>query len=154
LIFDRESLAIRLRYALLAALGGAVLAGGMMLGFVVAFEDPEACITMLTKVPRLHHTIFNGTLSDCYHRFGNGPRLDWVFVTIIALGVAFPVLRLPRRALLAFVLPIGGLAVFFAQGKGFPYHMHMATLGMAVAHLVILAGFAHRARESAAFTAL
>jgi hypothetical protein len=147
LSLDRATLPVRMRTAVLAAVAGVLLASVTMIGFVVVFEDPVACIRMLANVPRLHHTIFNGTLADCYHRFRNGPRLDWAFATLLGLAVAMPVLRLPRRALLAFVLPLGGLVVFFGQGKGFPYHLHMTMLGTSVAHLVILAGFARRARD-------
>jgi hypothetical protein len=154
LTLDREALAIRLRDALAPAIGAVVLASALMIGFVVAFEDPIACIRLLSKVPRLHHTIYNGTLGECYERFRNGPRLDWAFATIIGLAVAIPVLRLPRRALLAFVLPIGGLIVFFGQGKGFPYHLHMTMLGTSFAHLVILAGFARRAGNGGVFVPL
>ncbi len=153
LLFDRRALAIRVGAALLAATTGALAACALMIGFVLAFEDLAGCVRMLAKVPRLHHTILNGTLLECYRRYHNGPRLDWAFATLASLAVAFPVLRLPRRALLAFVLPIGGLIVFFAQGKGFPYHMHMALLGVSLAQLLIVAGFAKRAREHIGFAA-
>jgi hypothetical protein len=152
-ILDRRALVIRPANALLAGATGAAVAATLMIGFVAAFEDVPASIRMLLRVPRLHHTILNGTMIECYRRFSNGPRLDWAFATLVGLGIAFPVLKLPRRALLAFVLPVGGLAVFFGQGKGFPYHLHMTMLGTSFAHLLILAGLAKRAREHVAFAA-
>ena len=59
------------------------------------------------------------------------------------------VLRLPKRALLALVLPIGGVAVFAIQAKGFPYHLHMMTLGTGFMHLTLVSAFANFGRKHA-----
>jgi hypothetical protein len=142
LVYDRKSLSIPLWRALLAAIAGMTAAGGAMLAFVVAYEDLPRGIVMLSKVPRLHHTIWNETLSGVYHAYNNAPRLDWGLAILVVFAIVFVALRLPRRALLAAVLPIGGFLVFAGQGKAFPYHLHMMTLGTAVAELVVLAAIA------------
>jgi hypothetical protein len=139
---DRKSLSVSIRGAVGAALIGALAVGASMGAFVVAYGDVASGIELLSKVPRLHHTIWNETLFGAYRAFNNAPRLDWACATFFAFLAAFHVLRLPRRALLATVLPIGGFVVFAGQGKAFPYHLHMLTLGTGVAQLVLVAAVA------------
>jgi hypothetical protein len=136
---DRKNVQLPLRTAAFVAGTVAVVVGFVMLAFVLAFEDLRLGIDMLSKVPSLHHTIWNETLLGSYRAYGNGPRLDWAMATFIGFIVAYRVFRLPRRALLVAVLPAGGFVVFAMQGKAFPYHLHMLTLGTAVGQLAILA---------------
>ncbi len=143
LVFDRASLSIPPRRVAIACAAGAGAAFLVLLAFVVVYEDPIAGIRLLSSVPLLHHTIWNKTLVDCYHAYGNAPHLDWSAATIVIFVVVYFVLRLPRRALLALVLPLGGFVVFAIQGKGFPYHLHMLTLGTGVMHLVLVAALAN-----------
>jgi hypothetical protein len=102
---------------------------------------------VLSMVPLLHHTIWNHSLIECYRAYENAPRLDAAFVTMACFVGAYFFFRLPRRALLALILPVGGFIVFAGQGKGFPYHLQMMTLGTAVAQLVILAALVQRGHE-------
>ncbi|MCW5837135.1 MAG: hypothetical protein KIS78_32370 [Labilithrix sp.] len=148
LVLDRGGVAVPVRRALASAVGGALAAGAAMLAFVLAFEDLGRGLEILAKVPRLHHTIWNETLLGAYRAYNNGPRLDWAMATFAAFVVTFFALKLPRRALLAAVLPLGGFVVFAGQGKAFPYHLHMLTLGTAVAQLVILGAVAERLRTA------
>jgi hypothetical protein len=142
LVLDRKNVAVSVRAALAAAAAGGLVVGAGMVAFVAAYGDIGRGITMLSKVPRLHHTIWNETLRGVYHAYDNSPRLDWAMATFFLLACAIHFFKLPRRALLAMVLPIGGAIVFVSQGKAFPYHLHMLTLGTAVGQLLILAGLA------------
>ena len=148
LVLDREAVAVPVRRALASAAAAALAVGAAMLAFVLAFEDLGRGLEILSKVPRLHHTIWNETLIGAYRAYNNGPRLDWAMATLAAFFAAFFALKLPRRALLAAVLPLGGFIVFAGQGKAFPYHLHMLTLGTAVAQLVILGAAAERLRAT------
>ena len=145
-LLDRANLPVKPLRALGAGVLGAAATSLVMVGFVVVVEDPALGVRMLSKVPLLHHTIWNLSLLECYRAFGNAPRIDWALGITALFVAAFFLLRLPRRALLALVLPIGGFIVFASQGKGFPYHLHMATLGMAVMELAIAAALARRAQ--------
>jgi len=142
LVVDRRNVSVSVVRATGSAVAGGVLVGGAMLAFVLAYEDLAQGIELLSKVPKLHHTIWNTTLLGSYRSYNNGPRLDWAIASFIAFLVAFFALGLPRRALLAGVLPTGGFLVFAGQGKAFPYHLHMLTLGTGVAQLVIVAAVA------------
>ena len=163
LVLDRKDVAISVPRAVGSALVGAFAVGLTMLAFVVAYEDLGRGIELLSKVPKLHHTIWNETLLGAYRSYNNGPRLDWAMASFVAFLAAFFLLKLPRRALLAAVLPAGGFLVFAGQGKAFPYHMHMLTLGTGVAQLVILCAIARwlssggmgmRARQPRGFEAI
>jgi hypothetical protein len=149
LVLDRRELAVSLRSALLAAAAGGILVAASMLVFVLAYGDLGRGIVLLSKVPKLHHTIWNETLVGVYRSYDNAPRLDWALGTSVGFAVAMRAFDLPRRALLAFVLPIGGFVVFATQGKAFPYHLHMLTLGTALMQLLILAGAARKLQGGA-----
>ncbi len=149
LLFDRASLAVSTTRVLLASTVGALVSLVAMLSFVVIYEDASSAIQVLSKVPLLHHTIWHRSFMGCYRAYGNAPQIDWAFATSGGFIAAYFVLDLPRRSLLALVLPIGGMLVFVGQGKAFPYHLHMVTLGTSVAQLVILAGLARRGRARA-----
>ncbi len=144
LVLDRKNVALPLRQALGAAAVGALASGATMLAFALAYEDIGRGLELLAKVPRLHHTIWNETLLGAYRAYNNAPRLDWAMASTAAFAATFFALSLPRRALLAAVLPVGGFLVFAGQGKAFPYHLHMLTLGTAVLQLTIVAALASR----------
>ncbi len=138
LFLDRKSIELPLKQALGSAVAGGLAVAMSMFAFVLAYEDLGRGIELLSKVPRLHHTIWNETLLGSYRAYNNAPRLDWAMASFAGFIAAFFLLKLPRRALLAAVLPTGGFLVFALQGKAFPYHLHMLTAGTAVAQLVIL----------------
>lgn len=153
-VLDRKSLSVPLSKVLIVASGGAAAATIAMLAFVLRHGDFEAAYRVLSSVPVLHHTIWNKSLLECYRAYGNAPRLDWAMATLFAFVLGYFALKLPRRALLALVLPLGGAALFLGQGKGFPYHMHMLTLGTAVAQLLLVLAVAeHAARRREVFLA-
>lgn len=144
LAFDRK---VPFRRAALDMAAGAAVASAIMLGFLLAFADLPGLVRMALAVPRLHHTIWNESLVHCYRMYGNGPRIDWLIVSTAAFVIVYRWLRLPRRALLALVLPIGGFLVFLGQGKAFPYHLHIAMLGGGIAQLLVLAAVTRQASE-------
>ena len=151
LVADRKGLCVPLRRAIGFGAVGAAASGVCVLVFVLAYEDLRSGLEMAAAVPLLHHTIWNKSVLECYQSYGNAPRIDWALATgVIFLG-AFLVFGLPRRALLVFVLPLGGFAVFAGQGKGFPYHMHMLTLGTGVTELALMAVAAEWGRRAHAW---
>jgi hypothetical protein len=139
LVLDRQSIVVTARRAGFAAGAGALVVSLGMTTFVAIYGSIGSCIAVLSDVPKLHHTIWNESLDRAYRMYGNRPRLDWAIATFVAFVITYWLLKLPRRALLATILPIGGGLIFSGQGKAFPYHMHMLTLGTAVTQLVILA---------------
>ena len=147
--FDRRDLGMDWKKALRWSLLGCGISSAIMIAFLVVFADFHAMFEMLVAVPRLHHTIWNKTLIDCYREYGNAPRIDWMFVSIGAFLVSYRLFKLPKRALLALILPIGGFIVFLAQRKGFPYHLHMAMLGTGIVQLVVVAAAARSGRWGA-----
>lgn len=149
---DRASLPVSLKKAGAAAGVGFLIVGLSMLAFVLACEDLFRGIAFLAKVPQLHHTIWNETILGAYRAYHNGPTLDWAMVSFLAFILAYRLFGLPRRALLAGVLPLGGFVVFIGQGKAFPYHLHMLTLGTGVAQMVVAAAFATWLRSRAVST--
>ncbi len=144
-ILDRRSFHIPFRHAMAACAAGAAIVCAAMLAFVASYGDVVQGIMVLSDVPKLHHTIWNESIGRIYTLYGNRPRLDWALATILGYFVAYRFLKLKRRSLLALVLPIGGALLFFGQGKAFPYHMHMLTLGTAIVQLVILAALVRNA---------
>lgn len=154
LVLDRSTLTISLRRALLLSVAGALVSTTAMLAFVAAYGGLADAVRVLSAVPLLHHTIWNHSIVECYWAYDNAPRLNVAFATLVCFVAAFVVLRLPRRALLAVVLPVGGFVIFAAQGKGFPYHLQMVTLGTAVTQLVIVAALAQRGHERGGVTAM
>jgi hypothetical protein len=154
LLLDRASVVVSVKLALLMSAVGALASAALMIGFVAAYEDFSAAFRVLSAVPLLHHTIWNHSLAECYRAYDNAPRLNAAFVTTACFVAVYFSLRLPRRALFALVLPIGGFIVFAGQGKGFPYHLQMVTLGTAVVQLVILVALAQRGHARGGVTAL
>ena len=151
---DRGALSISQRRAAAAAGAGFLVVCLGMLAFVLAFEDLPRGIAFLLKVPELHHTIWNETLVGTYRAYHNGPTLNWAAVSFVAFIVAYRFLRLPRTALLAGVLPLGGFLVFIGQGKAFPYHMHMLTLGSGVAQMVVVGAVARHVQSNVGMRAI
>jgi hypothetical protein len=151
LVMDRKNLGVPLRRAIGFGAAGAAASGACVLLFVLAYEDWRSGLRVLSVVPLLHHTIWNKSLLECYEAYGNAPRIDWAMVTTALFVAAFFVCRLPNRALLGLVLPVGGFAVFAGQGKGFPYHMHMLTLGTGVMQLALMAVAADWGRRAPAW---
>ncbi len=148
LFLDRKNIALSVKHALGSAIAGGLAVAMSMLAFMLAYEDLGRGIEMLSKVPRLHHTIWNETLLGAYRAYNNAPRLDWAMASFAGFIAAFFLLKLPRRALLAAVLPTGGFLVFALQGKAFPYHLHMLTAGTAIAQLVILGAVAKTLQDA------
>ncbi len=66
-----------------------------------------------------------------------------VLVTLILLG------EMPRRLLVVALLPLCALFGVALQAKGFPYHFHPVTAGVALQALAFCAWFNERARVSA-----
>lgn len=145
---DRREIDLPLRRAALASVIGGLVSLLVMLSFLLAYSDIGEGLKILSNVPKLHHTIWNKSLVEIYKAYNNRPRIDWALATLTGWVAAYHFFKMPRRALLAVVLFVGGMIVFIGQGKAFPYHLHMVTLGTAVMQLMILAGFVRYVQSS------
>ncbi len=126
---DRDAPVSRRKAVAYFALGSAI-AAAVMLGFVAWRGDIGAAArNVLIDAPRLYRYVWKLSVSDCYVVWGNRARLNLAFITLAGL-VAFALLvRPPRRFYLVPLLLVFGLATFFVQSKGFPYHLHPVTAG-------------------------
>jgi hypothetical protein len=154
LVLDRANIVVSLKRVLMMSALGALASASAMIGFIAAYGELSSAVRVLSAVPLLHHTIWNRSLVDCYRAYDNAPRLNAAFMTMACFIGTYFVFRLPRRALLALVLPVGGFILFAGQGKGFPYHLQLMTLGTSVAQLAILLAVARRGHERGNPTAL
>jgi hypothetical protein len=109
---------------------GALATSVVMIGYLVAFADARAAAQIIVgEVPRLYRYIWKLSLADMYWSWGNAPKLNLAFGTLVGAWALILAGVLPRRFLILTTLVTGGLITFFAQGKGFPYHLHPVTAG-------------------------
>ncbi len=125
---------------------GCAVACVPMFALLCLYGDPAACArTMFLDVWRIHRFIWHKSIVESYWAWNNAPKINYVLVTLL-LGVAAVATRLlPRRLLAVVSLIVGGLASFVAQGKGFPYHLQSAALGVHLLWVSAAACFAERA---------
>lgn len=126
---DSDLGAYRRRAGLMLMLG-ATATSVVMLAYLVAFTDARAAAQIiLGEVPRLYRYIWKSSLGDMNSLWGNAPKLNVAFITLIATWGLTLAGALPRRFLILTILVTGGLVAFVVQGKGFPYHLHPVTAG-------------------------
>jgi hypothetical protein len=124
---------------------GALAACLPMLGLLAVYGDLTACARiMLFDVWRLHRYIWHKSLLESYSAWNNGPKINYVLATfaLASLGIATRVL--PRRMIAVVALLAGGAANFVLQGKGFPYHLQSAVIGVHLLWVASAACFAER----------
>jgi hypothetical protein len=130
------------------AAGCAVITAAMI-AFTFAIGDPARGVHIVFgEVPRLYRWIWKLSIADAYSAWGNAPKLNYAFATLVVTLGLIATRRLPRRLLVPTTLLAGGLLNFFVQGKGFPYHLHPITAGTHLVWLASLAWGAERARLS------
>jgi hypothetical protein len=140
--------AIDRRRGLVAIAIGSALACVLMLAFLATHASiADGARILGIEVPRLYRYLWKLSFSDMYAVWGNAPKLNYAFATMIAGAALVAARALPRRALLLMVPLVGGLASFFVQGKGFPYHLHPITAGTHLVWIGALACAVERARE-------
>jgi len=128
------------RLRLLPFLGGVAVVGAYFAWFLHRYGDFRAAFTILVlENPRLYRFIWKRSLLDACVAWGNLPRLIASVSTVVLLGYLLWARRIARRALLLLVLPVGGLALFFVQSKGFPYHLHPVCAGVYLAWVALVA---------------
>jgi hypothetical protein len=130
----------------LGALGlGAAVATAAMLTFIAAYGDLAGFFRIvLLESPRLYRPIWAKSIADCYTAWGNAPKLNYGLATAAGVLALAATRRLPARFYVVATLLVGGLVVFFAQGKAFPYHMHPVTAGTRLVWLAALAAATER----------
>jgi hypothetical protein len=147
LLLDTDAPIVR-RRALTGFTIGSALGCVAMIGFAFAVGDPfRGARIVFGEVPRLYRFIWKISLVDCYRNWNNAPKLNYAFATLPPVALAVALGWLPRRFLVACSLLVGGLAAFFVQGKGFPYHLHPILLGT---HLLWIATAAYVAERAVA----
>jgi hypothetical protein len=99
------------------------------------------------EAPRYYVPIWKQTLEACYTLGRNAPLVDRGAFTLLGLGLLTAVGFLPRSFVLVLWPVFFGLASFFAQRKGFLYHLHPVTSGAHWAWLVTLGWLADGLRE-------
>jgi hypothetical protein len=127
--FDRTDPTPRRRRMTAIAAGGAAAVAGM-LAFIAVYGDVQAFVRIvLVESPRLYTPIWAKSFRECYSAWGNAPKLNTVFATLAVVVVLAAARKLPLRFYTLAALLVGGVVVFFAQRKAFPYHLHPASAG-------------------------
>jgi hypothetical protein len=139
LVLEPGSLGIRLRRIAPFAVGGA-LGIAVPLAYVARHGDLAAWARItFVDVPAMYRFIWPRPASAILSWPGYASLAKVVVGTTLGLGVLIGLRRLPLRALPIAVMPAIGLVSVIVQAKGFPYHFHPVTLGVAFAWLVALA---------------
>jgi hypothetical protein len=127
---------------------GCMLASIFVLAYVLKFGDAARAIeTILLEVPRFYRFIWKRSWQACYRMGANGARLNYAVISLVAFIGLLRARIVPRHFLPAVALVIGGAISFFAQGKGFAYHLHPVVAGTRLLWLAIAIGIGERARR-------
>jgi hypothetical protein len=145
LLCDPDAKALGRARGVVALAVGCAIGTLPMLVFLFGFGDARAFVQVVFfEVPTLYRFIWNKTVAGSYHAYNNAPRLHYAFATLALAGGLTLSGKLPRRLLPLVLFLLVALAVFFAQGKGFPYHLHPVT---ASTHFLWLACAAYAAER-------
>jgi hypothetical protein len=148
LLADR-GLAVPRRRAFGAFAIGAAAGALVPLAFLLAYGDVAAYLRVqLADVPAMYRFIWPRAAADIFSNpwcatqavFALGGAV--VLLGLVALG------EMPLSVLAAALLPVGGLASVVVQAKGFPYHFHPVTAGVALQWLVFVAWLEGRTRTA------
>ena len=124
---------------------GCAVACVPMFALLCLYGDPLACArAMFVDAWRLHRYIWHKSVFESYRAWNNAPKINTALVTLLLGAIAIATGALPRRLLAVFALIVGGLASFVVQGKGFPYHLQSAVVGVHLLWLSAAAVFAER----------
>jgi hypothetical protein len=130
---------------------GCAVACVPMFALLCLYGDPLACArAMFLDVWRLHRYIWHKSVLESYRAWNNAPNINTTLVTLLLGAVAVATGALPRRLLAVFALIVGGLATFLLQGKGFPYHLQSAVVGVHLLWLSAAAVFVERVARARA----
>jgi hypothetical protein len=146
LVLDDEPTLARKKAALAFALGGA-LGAATQLAFLVAYGDVRAFAHIqLVDVPAMYRFIWPRAAADIFSEPWHATQAIFALVGAVVLLALVSLGEMPHRVLVVALVPVCGLASVVAQAKGFPYHFHPVTAGVALQWLVFAAWMAERAR--------
>jgi hypothetical protein len=146
LLVDDGLVLSRRRAALAFGLGGA-LGVAVPLAFVVAYGDLGAYLRIqLHDVPTMYRFIWPRAAMDIFS--GQWHATQAIFgavgaVVLLGLVVAG---EMPRRVVAVALLPLCAIGSVVVQQKGFPYHFHPVTAGIALQWLVFASWLTDRTR--------
>ncbi len=127
------------RRRLLAYVAGAALGCVPVLVYVLVYADiPTMVRFVMHDAPKLYFYIWHKSIADTYHAWSNGPRLNYGIFTVIALVPLALGGWVPRRLLPIVLFLVLSLASYFAQAKGFPYHLQPITAAAFLSWLLLL----------------
>ncbi|HEY1957998.1 MAG TPA: hypothetical protein VGH28_20395 [Polyangiaceae bacterium] len=138
LIIDRH-LPVRPRKMLALFAAGGVLGALTQLAFLLRYGDIGAWLHItFHDVPAMYRFMMPRTPREILSLTWGGPP------TALALAGACVMLglildgQLARRALVIALFPLCGVVSVIVQGKGFPYHFHPVTAGIALQWLLLV----------------
>jgi hypothetical protein len=146
LLVDRGSPVPRARAFSAFAIGGAAGAATQV-AFLVRYGDPLAFLRIqLVDVPAMYRFIWPRSPFDVLSTpFFGGQALAGIAGSVLLL-VLIASGDMAVRALGVALAPVCGIASVLVQAKGFPYHFHPVTAGLALQAVVLAAWFADRLR--------
>jgi len=142
-----DGLGAEKKRAVRAFVAGGALGALSQLAALGAMGDALAYARIqLLDVPAMYRFIWPRAAADIFS--GPWAATQAVFALVgAAVIAALVVLReMPRRVLAVAVLPVCALVSVVAQAKGFPYHYHPVTAGIALQWLVFAAWLGERTR--------
>jgi hypothetical protein len=126
---------------------GAVAGSLVPLGFLFACGDALAYARVqLRDVPAMYRFIWPRAMADIFSNGWCATQAIFAMGGAFAIGVLVALGEMPRGALPVALLPLCALASVIVQGKGFPYHFHPVTAGVALQWLVVVAWLEGRTR--------
>ena len=130
-VFERQNI--------VAFAAGLVVVSLGFLAFIVRHGDLAGCWKyVVVETTRFHRYFWLQSLRECYFAYGNAPRLNIAFVTLVLVLVVAARKNAPSHVALAAVPLVGGLVTYFAQQKGFAYHLHPVTFGTRLVWLLLV----------------
>jgi len=157
LVVDRRAPVPR-RTALIGFAIGGLVGAATQAFFLVEYGDPLAFLHIqMSEVPSMYRFMWTRSAFDVLSTPFFGARAllavtgSALLLGLIASGA------MPPRALGVALAPLCALGSVLAQAKGFPYHFHPVSAGVALQAVVLLAWLSERvrvARRSAALPRL
>jgi hypothetical protein len=138
LVADREGpVSLRRRFVTFGA--GGACAAVLLTACLAAYGDIGAYLGFLLRdIPRVYRFIWAHSASEIFANtwFGAQALLALVgAMTIVGLIFAG---QLPARTLTVALVPVIGLVSVVLQAKGFPYHFHPVTAGVALQWMTLV----------------
>lgn len=134
------AIGVERRRSLATFFAGGAAGAALLLAFLFAFGDPASFVRItFSEVPAMYRFIWPRPPLAILALPGYSALAAW---TAIATSVAMTLValrRLPVRAAPAAAMPLLGVVSALVQAKGFPYHFHPASAGVALVWLVVLA---------------